>query len=998
MAVRAVNVPVTLRGVSQKSPPDLSMPGEMTNAINVQILKGADRGVEFSKRYGTVSARANTNSLLTAVNPRHMVTLGESLVLDNDQAVFARDLAQNAWLTYQRNGFNFTSSTDVISQSLYQKTTPAYAYDAASGNELIAWYDQADQVRFSVRSREIGDWSAHEAPMGASSSFVATYKVQAFAPGDGFFYVIAPSFTGASLAITKINVFNPSAAAPNFFLSYDAQHSQWDAQLTPEGTFLIAIKSIAATTTAVLIWSPVTDTVVTSTTIATTALGNAAWLSQSPFASGAARRYYLATADTTNGILLWTFDGNLTSLGSIVEDATHSTDIRANLVGWYDTVHLVARVFVDNQTPGFFYIAEAGASYMRQLIFASKAFLLGGVWYVLTRINSVVQPTLFLVDLANKRVVGKVEVEGSQWQNFLYAPGLVPWVTQIGTQFVVPAMAAHTALGQSTGIPIGTQIQGISLVTFDSAGPTSKPVELGGVLHYPGSIPWIFDGAQAVESGFNLYPESVRPSDAGSGTSKTPAASYGYRATYVWRDAAGNVYESAPSPVVNYLAVNADDIDVFVQTLPLTNRVDVMINLYRNDPVQPTVFRLVNAAPVLNDKTTDFVTILDNLADLTINADWATRALLYNGDGENGQPVEHIPPPSHTIVATAQNRTFLAGIDQDPAAVWFSNEVLPGQGVSYFDGFVFRIVGIVSAVVGRDRNVVVFTEDSIWTVTGEFPDNAGGSFQIPTPFKLPHQLGAIDSNSLVVASIGIFFQSQKGLHILGWDWSVSYIGGGIEDTLGAQSITSGLEVPSLHQVRLYTARGATLVWDTVFSMWTTFAGQPALVACNWRGVPCYVGTDAVLHQEVPSSYGDDGAFVQSTLEFAIMAPADLRGYFCLFALQLLGQVKGPHQLNASLGYNSQNFPTTLYQAPVAGVDVYGDVVYGVGTYGGDGDNVLKMEIRPKKRQSSAYELVLWDTLLSSGASEGFTLEAVTASIGVESGLARTQASQRMIKI
>jgi hypothetical protein len=50
-------------------------------------------------------------------------------------------------------------------------------------------------------------------------------------------------------------------------------------------------------------------------------------------------------------------------------------------------------------------------------------------------------------------------------------------------------MAAHTSIGATAALPLGTQIQGVSLVTFDSSPTVSKPTELGGVLHYPGPSP-----------------------------------------------------------------------------------------------------------------------------------------------------------------------------------------------------------------------------------------------------------------------------------------------------------------------------------------------------------------------------------------------------------------------------------------------------------------------------------------------------------------------------
>jgi hypothetical protein len=982
----------------------------MIEATNVQVLKGADAGsVEFSKRYGTTSIPATDTGSVGMTNPLHLVTLGLQLVQDNAQGVFVRDTSQNAYVTHSRQGYNFSSDTDVISQSLYQKVAPSHAYDTASGNEIIAWYDEQDGLRFSVRGRDFFDWSAHETNVPTAAAYVFTYKTQSFAPGDGFFYIFAPKVAATSLAVVRVIANNPSAAPTIFTLNFDPTSSPFDVQQNPEGKFVIAIRNVGATSTTVGVWNPATQSFITSSSTATLGLFNAMWLSQNPF--GTPRRYYLVIGDATNGISLLTFDSTSVLLSNVVLDAT-VTDVASNFVGWVNSVGVMT-LFHDHKVPGFYKILQTtgGTSnrWIGSINFASRAFLVNGAWHAMARFDSLLQPELYLVALATKQIVGKVGVGGPLWQNYAStATGVIPWVTQIGTKAIIAAMAGHTAVNQTAATPVGTQVQGIDLVTFDSSPALSKPAELGGVLHYPGSIPWIFDGANAIESGFNVFPEAARVNGtAGSGPSKTIGATYGYRVTYIKQDAVGNVYESAPSPIFFFVATSTNDINIEVPTDNLTSDTTISLNVYRNDPTSPTVFKLVNSAIVPNVTTADTVTIVDSLKD---NAyfpavgsslpltDWGTRPALYAGDGGAGQPVEHIPPPPCTLIATAQNRIFLAGVDQDPTAVWFSNEYVTGEqsGVSYFDGFIFRVTGAVTAIVGRDRNIVVFTADSIWTVTGEFPDASFGSFQIPTPFKLPHALGAISQNAVVVSTAGIFFQSSKGLHLLGWDWSVKYIGGDIEDTLGTEAITAGLDVPELHQVRLYTASGNTFVWDTEFSCWTLFDNQPARSACNWSGVPCYVGADGIVHKETPGIFGDDGVFVSSTLLFAIIAPAGMRGYFCLLELQLLGEIRGDHTLNASLGYNSEAFPTTTYTAnEVSGV--YGSVDFGTGVYGAT-DGVLRLEIRPKKRQSAAYQLKLWDTQLTTGTSGGFTLQAIASLIGIEDGLYRAEPAQRMLKV
>jgi hypothetical protein len=122
-------------------------------------------------------------------------------------------------------------------------------------------------------------------------------------------------------------------------------------------------------------------------------------------------------------------------------------------------------------------------------------------------------------------------------------------------------------------------------------------------------------------------------------------------------------------------------------------------------------------------------------------------------------------------------------------------------------------------------------------------------------------------------------------------------------------------------------------------------------------------------------------FVKSTVTLAIASPAGLRGYHSLGELQLLGETRGPHQLNATLAYNGSTTPATSYNAvneALPGSDV-----------------ALKMPLRPKKRQCSSWQLSLSDAQLTVGTTAGFSLQAIVASVGIEGGLARLQASSRM---
>jgi hypothetical protein len=380
----------------------------------------------------------------------------------------------------------------------------------------------------------------------------------------------------------------------------------------------------------------------------------------------------------------------------------------------------------------------------------------------------------------------------------------------------------------------------------------------------------------------------------------------------------------------------------------------------------------------------DAVTILDDLADLNSGlADWTTRTLLYAGNGLAGNPYEHLPPPSCTLMAKAQSRVFLAGVDQDPTAVWVSNEVVLGEGVSYFDGLRFRVGSPPTAVVGRDRNVVVFTEDRIWTVTGEFPDNAGGSFPIPTAFELPHEVGAIDPNAIVVTSLGIYFQSKKGLHILGWDWSVNYIGrpgGGLAGHVAHHGGARGAVAPA--GAPLHRGRDHARVGHALQRVDDVFAGQPALSACNWQDKPVYVTAGGWGWQS--RRQARTGTTVPSWTRTSNSRSSRPRGCAATTAWRpssSWARSRDPTQLHASLAYNGAPTVATSYSAINEALP-------------GD-DGVLKWELRPKKRQCSSWQLSISDAQLTVGTTEGFSLQAIVASVGIEGGLDRLRAALRM---
>jgi hypothetical protein len=165
----------------------------------------------------------------------------------------------------------------------------------------------------------------------------------------------------------------------------------------------------------------------------------------------------------------------------------------------------------------------------------------------------------------------------------------------------------------------------------------------------------------------------------------------------------------------------------------------------------------------------------------------------------------------------------------------------------------------------------VFKEDRIFAVAGEAPSDNGLQGGLGTPRLIASDVGCIEPNSIVVTSLGIFFQSRRGIEILTRAQSVEWIGEPIGKTLADFPVVSSAVLDDRNSLVRFTLAeyesggvvdddGRTVVFDLSIKAWIgtddvsgSSASEPAQDAAQiylggeWRYA--WLGTDGTVYYE-----------------------------------------------------------------------------------------------------------------------------------------------------
>lgn len=668
-------------------------------------------------------------------------------------------------------------------------------------------------------------------------------------------------------------------------------------------------------------------------------------------------------------------------------------------------------------------VGAVGSPYdvARSLGLASKAFVIEDVAYFLGAYQSSGQSTYFLIegDSVEAAPVPVMKLAYSNGGGYL-TTGL-PSVAVSGTQVQLPYLIKDFLASQAPALPesinapapiIYTQT-GVSLATvnFDANGLTGVEVEEAENLHLSGGFLWSYDGYLPVEHNFFLYPDNVEATWSATGGSiaakpdtSTNTDAYYYQVTYEWTDNQGNLFRSAPSIPVAVTTTGSGtsgSIALNIPTLRLTYKVSspVRIVIYRWSVANQTYYQVTSITqPLVNDLTVDSVAYTDTLADGSI----VGNTIIYT----TGGVLENTNAPASQSLCTFDNRLWL--LDAETGEFWFSKTVLPDAPVDMSELQTYTAVAPANAP-GRtnfafpmDDKLVQFKDNALVYTNGTGPTDTGDNNQYSPPIFITSTVGSNNPRSAVMTDVGLMFQSNKGIWLLGRDLSTAYIGAPVEDFNGSL-VNSAQVIPDTNQVRFTLDTGETLMYDYFVRQWGVFEGAPALSSTIYQGQHTLVNQAGQVGQETPGTYLDGPNPVLMSFMTSWLNVAGLRGYLRAYWFYFLGTFLSPHKLQVQLAYDYNSSATQdVLIAPTNWAPDYGsaqDPYYGSdgsASYGGPGSieqwRVFLTRQRCRSFQISMQEV--FDPTFGTIAGPGLTLSGLNCIVGVKKAYAPISQQQQ----
>jgi hypothetical protein len=468
---------------------------------------------------------------------------------------------------------------------------------------------------------------------------------------------------------------------------------------------------------------------------------------------------------------------------------------------------------------------------------------------------------------------------------------------------------------------------------------------------------------------------------------------YGYVALYRWTDNTGKDHRSAPSLTPLDVLLNGDTdeqaITIRIPTLRLTEKENVVIELYRTEDSGTTYYKVTDdLSPVLNDTTVDYVDIEDTIKDL----DLIKREILYT----TGGVLENIPAPAPILVTVFNGR--LAVVEEDSNRAWFS-KIVNTEGPVEFTDLIFRdtdpVGGSIKSIQAMDEKFIMFAADATFFIAGDGPNNLGQQDTYSNPEIISTDIGCLRPDSTVLTPNGTMFQSRKGIWNLNRSLNLEYKGAAVE-AYNSSVITSAEVVGELNQIRFTTSESIALVYNYNLDRWAVFENHGALSAVTIENDYYYIREDGVIYKENRDSFSDNSSTIKMKIETGWLSFASLQGFQRVYHAMILGSFKSAHKLRIRVAYDFIDAwvqEEIIDTAQFVSDATYGaDSPYGSGSpYGGDG-NLYQIRLDLARQKCQSIKFLIEDAQEDIG--EGFSLSSVTLRVGAKSGSNKLAASNK----
>ena len=549
--------------------------------------------------------------------------------------------------------------------------------------------------------------------------------------------------------------------------------------------------------------------------------------------------------------------------------------------------------------------------------------------------------------------------------------------------------------------------------------PAASTAVIDDILYVADKALYQFDGANF--RFLNFYDRPMVSSILGTSAGGNLGAdkSYSYKIVWEWTDAQGNLHQSEPSASTT----------VQTEAAGGTNKQNTRLTFTRfaflGGFASELNGSLVNAAIY---RTQGDGSLYNNIATVDVGIYTATTATyVFNDDisdaiGATGKPlytdggelVNKPPPASARYVTAHRNRLFVIGKDD---VVYFSKLSQDGFGIGFNSALSIRTPDNISdpptALGSMDGNLFIFTEKSIYIVSGEGPDNSGlGGFYDAK--KIPSAIGAVKGSPVQVIDDGLLFVTTKGIYIIQKDLVVSFIGSPVQRDSAKTQLTGifrewytirDIVVRPDEEVVLFLCAGRSfqmLVYNYVLKEWmldnsriSKAAGPGGSFATsnNKLYISCLTdaGADPLVDRillENPLTTRDNGNFTTSFLRTAWINLSGIQGYQRVYKAYILGESLDPSSITvyAFYDYNQD------------AVDIQETFTFFTTTTGGKFQSKMHMT----KQKCQAISFVFTDTDFDSSVTgDSLIFSEIALEIGIKSdnyknGLFPTELGQRTV--
>lgn len=471
----------------------------------------------------------------------------------------------------------------------------------------------------------------------------------------------------------------------------------------------------------------------------------------------------------------------------------------------------------------------------------------------------------------------------------------------------------------------GSAAVGNTLVEFDFTSTQMWTTAThGGVTFLGGGILSAYDGERATEVGFVCAPKQPTGVDAGSGAG--PNGSYRAVATYEDVDAFGNWHISGVSEPSASVTVADNAITWTTTSLTVSARIakgTTRVGWWRTAAGgEPPYYRLGVST---NSTAAATVTFSDSLADASLTAN--SKLYAPSLPGVNGGAQDRRAPPG-LLFPTSYNGMLVGAEGEN---LWFSGQTVYGEGTWFSPVFQLPVSGDgdITGLAAQDGTLYIFKRRAVYAVTGEAPSDNGAIGGLGVPRRLAVDVGCIDARSIVVTSLGIFFQSERGIELLTRAQSVTWVGEKVKETLASYPIVTSAVVDPTASVVYFecaesqsagvvTGNGRALVFDLSLQVWISTdrrtgnalaadTDAPAQSSCMaWDGTRyryTWLEDDGYTLQETDEYMDDVVAWITMRAETPMARPAGIQSNHSLMSAVLLAERHTNHQTRINVAYD-----------------------------------------------------------------------------------------------